>query len=355
VTRRHGQHAAAALLAVALVGCADTTGERPGAGAGTRGPAPATATVERRDLVRRDTFPGTLGYGARRQVTGGPPGTLTRAPEPGAVVERGAALWDVDARPVTLLYGALPMFRALGPGDRGEDVRQLEENLVALGQAAPGPGLPDDRYDRATARAVRSWQRALARETTGRVEQGDVVVLPGPARVAEVRVQPGQPLAGGDPVLDVTGTAREVVLRVTTAVLDLFDPGGPATLRLPDGSEAGGTVRAVGSVALAEPAERPGAEPGPPKVDVVVALDDPGVAPDLDGAPVDVEVAAEAASAVLAVPVHALLARPGGATAVERVREGGTDLVQVEVGLFADGLVEVRGDLREGDVVVVAS
>ena len=56
---------------------------------------------------------------------------------------------------------------------------------------------------------------------------------------------------------------------------------------------------------------------------------------------------------VLAVPVTALLALPGGGYAVERRTAAGTERVPVEPGQFADGLVAVRGALRAGDEVVV--
>jgi hypothetical protein len=58
---------------------------------------------------------------------------------------------------------------------------------------------------------------------------------------------------------------------------------------------------------------------------------------------------------VLTVPVGALLALAGGGYVVERVTAGGTEQVAVEPGQFADGLVEVIGDIAEGDQVVVPS
>ena len=60
---------------------------------------------------------------------------------------------------------------------------------------------------------------------------------------------------------------------------------------------------------------------------------------------------------VLAVPVGALLALAEGGYAVEVVAaDGTTSLVGVKLGLASDetDLVEVRGDLHEGDTVVVA-
>ena len=57
------------------------------------------------------------------------------------------------------------------------------------------------------------------------------------------------------------------------------------------------------------------------------------------------------------MPVNALVALLEGGYAVERSRDDGTStLVGVELGLFQDGWVEVRGDgLDEGDAVAVPS
>jgi multidrug efflux pump subunit AcrA (membrane-fusion protein) len=60
----------------------------------------------------------------------------------------------------------------------------------------------------------------------------------------------------------------------------------------------------------------------------------------------------------LSVPVTALVGKAGGGFAVEVVRSGERrELVAVTLGLFdtADGRVQVTGDLRAGDSVVVPS
>ncbi len=56
----------------------------------------ATATVERRDLVDRDTVQGTLGYADSYALLAGATGTITRLRDPGAVVRRGQSLYDID-------------------------------------------------------------------------------------------------------------------------------------------------------------------------------------------------------------------------------------------------------------------
>jgi multidrug efflux pump subunit AcrA (membrane-fusion protein) len=71
-----------------------------------------------------------------------------------------------------------------------------------------------------------------------------------------------------------------------------------------------------------------------------------------------VEITTTEVEDALSVPVTALLGKSGGGFAVEVVRPGGQhELVAVELGLFdtAAGRVQVKGDLREGDEVVVPS
>jgi hypothetical protein len=60
----------------------------------------------------------------------------------------------------------------------------------------------------------------------------------------------------------------------------------------------------------------------------------------------------------LNVPVTAIVGKSGGGFAVEVVRaDGRRDLVAVKLGLFdtAGGRVQVEGDVRVGDRVVVPS
>ena len=74
----------------------------------------------------------------------------------------------------------------------------------------------------------------------------------------------------------------------------------------------------------------------------------------LDGAEVTVSIVRQTRPDVLSVPVDALLALREGGYALEVVdADGGSHLVAVEVGLFDDDGVEVRGDIDVGDSVVV--
>jgi peptidoglycan hydrolase-like protein with peptidoglycan-binding domain len=369
----------AAALAVALLaagGLAMARGGLPGrqaAAAATSEVPTGTATVVRTDIVERQLVAGRLGYDGRFAVLGQGPaadaggqpqgGTLTRLPAPGAVVARGQALYEVDGHPVPLWYGTRPAWRPFGPGMAdGADVRQLEANLVALG-FDPGRAVTvDRRYSWATAAAVRRWQRAAGLARTGAVPLGRVVFLPGPVRVGEVATTVGAVVQGGVEILAATSTRPVVTIDLNPAAQQSVRRGDRVLVTLPDGTTSRGRVRSVGRVAAvpgagsAQDQGGDGAGIGLATVTVTVGLADPRAAANLDQAPVQVAIATEASRGVLAVPITALLAEPGGGYAVELVEGGGHRRVGVRTGLFDEtaGLVEVEGDeLAERAIVRV--
>ena len=84
---------------------------------------------------------GTLTYRARPDgspfsVINQARGTYTELPEVGDKVGCGGVLYRVDDRPVLLLCGTVPAYRALHVGDAGRDVRQLNRNLHVRGAGA---------------------------------------------------------------------------------------------------------------------------------------------------------------------------------------------------------------------------
>ena len=66
--------------------------------------------------------------------------------------------------------------------------RRSKQNLVALGYKG---FTVDDVVHRATADAVRAWQADLGLSETGTVDASQVVVAPGPIRVAAVKASVG--------------------------------------------------------------------------------------------------------------------------------------------------------------------
>ena len=331
-----------AVLGIGTAVAVTRLGNRPAAAAESPDP-PATAVVAKTDLAERETLTGELGYGTAQTLSGRRPGTVTALPAQGAVLDRGAVLYQVDARPVVLFLGGLPLYRTVGAGTTdGPDVKLVEENLRDLGFR--GFGTPDEEFTAGTAAAIEKWQDKLGVAETGVIELGDVVVAPGPIRVATLTAALGAD-AGG-PIYDYTGTLRSVTADLESSQEDLAPVGTKVALTI-DGKQVPGTVTAV---APAPAGDEPGAEAG---FTATIAIDDLGAIGAADSGSVEVVVTTGARQGVLAVPVGALLALAEGGYAVE-LPSG--KLVAVTTGLFADGLVEVSGDgLTEGMKVVTTS
>lgn len=302
------------------------------------------------DLIERETFEGTLRFRDAFEVTSQLAGTVTAVPEAGTVVDRGDRLVEVDGHPVVVLFGDRPMWRPLAEGiDEGEDVRQLEENLVALGYAPDGGFTPDAEFDEDTADMVVGWHEDLGLSDDPIVELGRIVYLQEPARVGSVLVTEGAPLAPGTPIVELSSTDKEVSLLLPVDRQDLVMVGDEVDVVLPDDVLTTGVVEEIGRVVVTTGG--PGSDER--AVEVIVALADPGVGGDLDQAPVDVELEAGRAAGVLAVPVNALLALADGGYALQLERPGEPELVAVEIGTFVGGLVEISGDVEAGDMVLV--
>lgn len=188
---------AAALAAVAAVVVASGGDGSGGGGDGATNAAArmGSAQVERRTLVERKEVDGTLGYDDPQPAVDRLGGTLTWLPRAGDTIRPGQRLFAVDGEPVVLMDGDVPAWRALKEGVAdGEDVRQMERNLAALGY---DPGTVDDDFTSSTAAAVKRWQDAWGLEETGEVELGRVAFLPGPRRIAEVQATLGATGGGG--------------------------------------------------------------------------------------------------------------------------------------------------------------
>jgi hypothetical protein len=315
----------------------------------------ATATVERGTISATESWDGTLEYGAPFTVTSSVEGTITRLVDQGAIVKRGDELFRVNEQPVTLLYGAVPMYRDIGPGDSGVDVRQVEKNLAALGYDG---FTVDEEYTSSTAEAVRAWQKDIAAAQTGTVARGDVVFVPGGRQVDTLRVEIGDAAAPGAPVLDVTGSDQVVSLDVDIDDRDMFDVDTKVTVVLPDGGKVRGTVATTEVVDVASESGG-GVEGSTAESESIARVEvtlDKQVSDDLVGASVDVIVAIDKRTDVLLVSVNALLALAEGGYGLEVVgNDGTTSIVAVDTGLFGGGKVQVEGDeLSDGTVVGVA-
>lgn len=302
----------------------------------------ATAPVTKGDLTDSKVFAGTLGYGAPTGVPGAASGTVTWLPEPGQVVEQDQPLYAVDERPVRAMYGTTPLWRTLEYGAKGADVRQLNEDLAALGYDVS----VDEVFGKRTLAAVKRWQQDRGFQRTGTITANDVVFVDGAVRVDSVVAKLGQPAAGD--VLEVTSTKRVVNATVSQTDAERLPVGAKVRVRI-----NGGGAPVDGEVVDAETSEAD----GDGKTVVTTIAFDAGDRQLPAAASVQVEAPGQTATDVLSVPVQALAAGGrAGEYSVEVVRrDGTTKRVRVEVGLVADGRAAVTGAVHEGDEVVVPS
>jgi hypothetical protein len=342
---------AAVLVAVAATGgvVVLSSGER--ATAASQAASANTATVQKGKLSAAVSQDGTLTYRARPD---GSPfsainharGTYTELPEVGDEVDCGGVLYRVDDKPVLLLCGTVPRYRALHEADAGRDVRQLNRNLH----------VPGDAFTTKTKKALAALQRRKGLHVNGSLALGDAVFLPEAVRIAKVIGQLGASARPGAQALNATSGTLHVQVNLDPSEQGQVKRGDRAQITLPGNSTVMGRVVRFGRTAQLPAGQDSSAADA--TIPTYISLDDPGKARGLDRAPVQVDITTTGVDDALSVPVTALVGKAGGGFAVEVVRAGDRrDLVAVKVGLFdaADGRVEVDGDLRAGDRVAVPS
>lgn len=327
-----------------------------------RTPSYDLASVKRRDLQVGTRLSGRWGYGAQQPIPIHASGTVTWLPSTGEQAGLGDVLLRVDNRPVVLMYGATPAYRPMDAGSQpepppptdppnskhkptsppkstppsvGPDVEQLERGLSQLGYTG---FTVDQEFTDGTAAAVRAWQEDLDVPPTGRVDLGDVVFLPGPIRLHPSPQSLGQSVS--DSSVQQSGTERLVTAAAEDA--DWAETGVRVDVTLPNRKTVPGRVTAVASGGGNSESGGTGSE----QVSIRLTRDHPRVAP----GPVEVTYVSARRRDVLTVPVTALVALAEGGYAVE-LADGG--YVAIKPGLYAEGVVEVTGDLEPGTKVRV--
>ncbi len=310
-------------------------------------PPVSTADITRQTLIDRENHDGTLAHGDPTTISSRGTGTVTGLPVEGATVSRGQALFRLDDKPVTLLYGSLPAYRPLGAGVRGGDVTQFERNLRALGYRG---FTVDATYNAATASAVRTWQRKLGLVASGRVNPSQIVYTAGTVRVDALSAPVGSVIGPGAAVEQVTGTSPLATVALDMSSARLATPGATVQVTMPDGKVVAGRIIKVTMVVI--PGEN--GEAATTRIRVTIRF---GPAVGSTGtAAITVAFTAGRRPDVLAVPVTALLALAEGGYGVQVVDGTTTRIVAVQTGLFANGRVEVTGTgLAAGMKVAVPS
>ena len=363
--RKHRALGAAAVLVVATATGAVVvmSSAKPSTTVAQDTPA-NTVKVEKGTLSAMVSQDGTLTYRARSDgspysVINRAGGTYTELPESGDKVGCGGVLYRVDDTPVVLLCGTVPAYRDLRTGDAGRDVHQLNRNLHRLGYDADAhvrldPG--GTTFTVETETALRVLQHDKGLRVTGSLDLGDAVFLPEPVRIAKVTGTLGGAARPGAPVLNATSDELHVQVALDPSQQGEVEQGDRAQVTLPGNTPVAGRVEGFGSVAQVRAG--PDSEAADATIPTYIGLDDVAKARGLDRAPVQVDITTKGVENALSVPVTAIVGKSGGGFAVEVVRAGGRrELAAVQLGLFdtGGGRVQVEGEVREGDHVVVPS
>src|SRR5579875_716234 len=319
-------------------------------------PPPATvltATVQR--TVLTSTVLGQAVVGPPREVSlsdigGGAAGPgvqpiVTRIfCRTGSRVRQGTVILEVAGRPFFVLQGTVPAYRNLAPGEKGEDVVQLQDDLEALGYGigSDASGYPAEQMT-AGPRAERGAYLPL----------GEYAFVPRlPARVVKLGATVGQRISGG-----VTLATGSPVTRgqLNPSDAGLVRPGMHVVISEPGtGKTISGRVTRV-SHSTASTASISGG------LYVAIRVRPSRPLPlSLVGQDLSLTIAsARSAGPVLAVPEAAIFAAADGGTYVTALLAGRRVRVPVRVGMTGSGLVQViprrPGALRAGEQVVTGA
>jgi hypothetical protein len=337
---------------------------------GARAPAAprvyATVPVVRGTVSKQSVVTGTLEFARRRTLQAGFAGVVTALPAVGARIGFGQPLYSVDATPVLLMRGRVPMWRDFQPGmANGPDVRQLEAGLADMGYFF---GWVDDAFTAETSAAIVRLHRALGvpcesaepdrrrraiaqRKCLRSLPRGAVVFGSSGVRVAARKATIGAQLTPGSPVLGVSSAEKIVRADVKLADQDLVDRGTTVKVVLPDGVTTNGKVASVGP---ATEQRQEGSNSTAVVIGTTIRLRSQARVKAFQLASVTVQFASARRSNVLSVPTEALVALNDTAFAVEVPAATGTTRLRVKTGLFAAGRVEISGPgLHAGLRVVV--
>jgi peptidoglycan hydrolase-like protein with peptidoglycan-binding domain len=326
---------------------------------------------------------GAGGQGAARTVV-----TKVKV-KAGDRVPLGTVLVEVSGRPIFTLKGALPAYRDLHQGLRGDDVAQLQQALAALGH---GRGRDRQGYFGAgTQAAVGAFYKSIGYEPAPGAGQSPPADLPNKSTEGEKRGKLSQQHGEGGPGVSVpagevvylnarsakaesvtakvgsapgdkllTLSAGETVVEGTVALheKDLVRTGQKVQiLSEVTGKTARGTVTSVSEVPATQ---RKGEEQSADRYTVHIRPDR-SLPREFSGQDVRLTItAASSEGKVLVVPSSAISTGADGRTTVSvQDAPGKQRRVEVRTGMSGDGYVEVtaRGDgqLRAGSSVIVGT
>lgn len=192
--------------------------------------------AESRDLRSYTEWAATLQSGTAGAISATTRGTVTRNLDVGDRIELGDVIAEIDGNPVVALYGTVPQFRELAVNsDDGSDIRQLEENLVALGYDPDGTVTVDENFTVYTGEMVERWETDLGIEVPDTiVAAGQISFIAGPSEV-QTRTAVGSQLTAGQSLATTVTLAKSGFLTLpvnVSSIADLVAPGTQLTAGL---------------------------------------------------------------------------------------------------------------------------
>ncbi|MFV0406555.1 MAG: hypothetical protein ACK5LN_07005 [Propioniciclava sp.] len=274
-------------------------------------------------------------------------GVVTRVPStPASSLAAGDVIAEVSGRPILAIPAEVPLYRDIHVGDRGNDVRLLEELLRDRGalNEAPNSVATDATRDAVSQILEAAGFRDVAPEVVLPLEQSAVV----PDGSAVALLAPvGTVLDESHPLVTVETHAPMIKGRADLLQAEHLPPKADVTVTTPRGDSAVGVVATVSDFLEASP-------DAPAGYDVSVPLP-----ADLDLSPGDsVVLTVKPGGARLpAVPMTAIR-HEGAQTYVNRIHDQKPDVlerVSVTVLSQAEGYaVLAEGPLSEGDEILVS-
>lgn len=266
----------------------------------------------------------------------------------GTTIEFGTPLFTLDEQPIVALVDPDRIGELLADSDA--DIETLESLLAASGFDPDDAMTVDGVITDSTRAAVGLWQEANDLPVTLIADSSGYVLVRAGLEAALPLVLPGSDLIAGRPTLALTAPKMSVVVTIAASDADEFAVGDEVDVEMADETLQPGVVTNVGTIVT------PGStNDDDPTIEVTVTLVDPDELG--TSGPVTVRTISSRIDGALVVPTRALVSLVEGGFAVEKQLEDGTSvLVQVEVGTFDDGVVEVvSSQLESGDQLVVPS
>jgi hypothetical protein len=192
----------------------------------------STVKVAQKDLVTYTETTATLGFATSATVSAPISGTVTSLLTSSNKIEAGTVVASIDGAPVVAMYGDTPSYRNLSAASlAGNDIRQLELNLVHLGFDPSHKIIIDSRFDAATAVSVTLFENSVGLIGDGTIAQGEIVFVPGQLLVDALSTSVGGSVNAGSALLVARQTERTLLVasRSGTKVERFAAPSTPVS------------------------------------------------------------------------------------------------------------------------------